>query len=407
MMTLYRYEAAAASGELVSGEIEALSQDAVIEHLHAQGYVPIRADLAKSRLLAGLFARKKKSGASHRRVNLVFLTQQLATLLHAGLSLDRALEIGETVSERKGEQETLRAVLDKVRGGSSLADSMAAQDDVFPAFYLGMVRAGEAGGSLDVTLRHLAELLERSQAAREQVKSALVYPCVVLATGAASVGILFGFVIPRFRPLFEEAGTALPLTTQLVLALSDGFRDYWWLILGIIVLLVFGWRRYVGTTEGRRRWDAWLLRLPLIGDLITKIEISRFSRTLGTLLRNGVSPLAALAITQETVTNMALREGLATVVESVKEGRGFADPLARTQLVPALAVNLTRVGEETAKLDDMLLKVGEIYEQESRRSVERLLALLVPAVTVGLGVVVALVIGSILSAVLSVYDLAL
>jgi general secretion pathway protein F len=301
----------------------------------------------------------------------------------------------------------LRAVLDKVRGGSSLADSMAAQDDVFPAFYLGMVRAGEAGGSLDVTLRHLAELLERSQAAREQVKSALVYPCVVLATGAASVGILFGFVIPRFRPLFEEAGTALPLTTQLVLALSDGFRDYWWLILGIIVLLVFGWRRYVGTTEGRRRWDAWLLRLPLIGDLITKIEISRFSRTLGTLLRNGVSPLAALAITQETVTNMALREGLATVVESVKEGRGFADPLARTQLVPALAVNLTRVGEETAKLDDMLLKVGEIYEQESRRSVERLLALLVPAVTVGLGVVVALVIGSILSAVLSVYDLAL
>src|SRR5882757_172742 len=178
MMTLYRYEAAAASGELVSGEIEALSQDAVIEHLHAQGYVPIRADLAKSRLLAGLFARKKKSSASGRAVNLVFLTQQLSTLLHAGLSLDRALEIGETVSERKAEQETLHAVLDKVRGGSSLADAMAAQGDVFPAFYLGMVRAGEAGGSLDVTLRHLAELLERSQAAREQVKSALVYPSV-------------------------------------------------------------------------------------------------------------------------------------------------------------------------------------------------------------------------------------
>lgn len=407
MMTLYRYEAAAATGELVTGEIEALSQDAVIEHLHGLGYVPIRADQAKARLIARFLPQQRKSRTRRRPANLVFLTQQLATLLQAGLSLDRALEISESVIERKAEQESLRAVLDMVRGGSSLADAMAAQDGIFPNFYIGMVRAGEAGGSLDVTLRQLAELLERSQAAREQVKSALVYPAVVLATGAASVGILFGFVIPRFRPLFEEAGTALPLTTQIVLALSDGLRDDWWLLAGGIFILAFLWHRYVGTPAGRRRWDAALLRLPLVGDLVTKIEISRFSRTLGTLLRNGVSPLTALAITQETVTNMAIREGLATVVESVKEGRGFAEPLAQTQLVPALAVHLTRVGEETAKLDDMLLKVGEIYEQEAKRSVERLLALLVPAVTVGLGVVVALVIGSILSAVLSVYDLAL
>src|SRR5262249_44722755 len=160
------------------------SQEAVIEHLHAQGYVPIRADLARAQLLARLFQRDKKSGSA-KSVNLVFITQQLATLLHAGLSLDRALEIGESVAERKGEKESLRAVLDKVRGGSSLADAMAMQSEVFPPFYLGMIRAGEAGGSLEVTLRHLAELLERSQAAREQVKSALVYPSVVLATGAA------------------------------------------------------------------------------------------------------------------------------------------------------------------------------------------------------------------------------
>lgn len=407
-MTLYRYEAAAASGELVTGEMDALSQDAVVERLHALGYVPIRADLARSRLLAGLFsgplpARRRRRGGG----NLVFLTQQLGTLLQAGLSLDRALDIAQSVIEDKADRDCLSAVLEMVRGGSSLADAMTAQNGLFPAYYIGMVRAGEASGSLDLTLRHLTELLERSQAAREQVKSALVYPAIVLATGCASVAILFGFVIPRFRPIFEEAGASLPFSTQAILALSDAFRDYWWVLAGLIAIVALLWRQYIGKPEGRRWWDGRLLRLPLIGDLITKIEISRFSRTLGTLLRNGVSPLTALAITQETVTNMALRQGLSGVLNSVKEGKGLSEPLARTELVPALAVHLTRVGEETARLDEMLLKVGEIYEQETKRSIERMLALLVPAVTVGLGIVVALVIGSILTAVLSVYDLAL
>jgi len=199
----------------------------------------------------------------------------------------------------------------------------------------------------------------------------------------------------------------LPFATRMILALSDGLRDYGWFALAAIVVAFFLWRRHLDTQEGRRRWDRWLLRLPLIGDVVTKVEMSRFSRTLGTLLRNGVSPLSALAITQQTVGNVALRLALGRVIDSVKEGKGLADPLAETQLVPDLAVQLTRVGEETARLDEMLLKIGEIYEQESKRSVERLLALLVPAVTIGLGVVVAVVIGSILTAVLSVYDLAL
>jgi len=405
-MALYRYQAAAASGELVTGEMEALNQDAVVERLHALGYVPIRADTAHGNFVATLLTRPLALRRGHGGANLVFLTQQLATLLQAGLSVDRALEIAQSVMERKADRDCLRSVLDKVRGGSTLADAMAAQGKLFPSFYIGMVRAGEAGGSLDVTLRHIAELLERSQAAREQVKSALVYPLVVLATGCASVGILFGFVIPRFRALFDDAGAALPLATQAVLALSDAVRDYWWAILGVLAVVILLWRRYLATPDGRRRWDARMLRLPLLGDVMLKTEISRFSRTLGTLLRNGVTPLSALAITQETVTNTALRDALSSVLASVKEGKGFAEPLARTELVPPLAVQLTRVGEETARLDEMLLKVGEIYEQETRRSVERLLALLVPAVTVGLGALVALVIGSILTAVLSVYDLA-
>lgn len=405
-MSLYRYQAAAASGELVSGEMEAADQDSVIERLHALGYVPIDAREARAGLLS-LLQPQRGARRAARPKNLIFLTQQLGMLIQAGLSLDRALEMVLSVVEGKTEQEGIRAVLDRVRGGSTLADAMAQQNGLFPAYYIGMVRAAEASGSLDTTLRHLAELLERADAAREQVKSALIYPTLVLATGAGSIAILFEFVIPRFRPLFEGAGTTLPLATQVVLGISDGMQNYGLLGFAVILLLFLLWRRHIGSPEARKRWHRRILKLPLLGTLVVKTEVSRFGRTLGTLLRSGVSPLNALLITQETVSNLALRDALAGVVDSVKEGRGLAEPLLQIGMVPTLAVNLIRVGEETARLDDMLLKVADIYEQETKRGVDRLLALLVPAVTIGLGVVVALVIGSILTAILSVYDLAL
>ena len=405
-MSLYRYQAAAASGELVSGEMEAADQDSVIERLHALGYVPIDAREARAGLLS-LLQPQRGARRAARPKNLIFLTQQLGMLIQAGLSLDRALEMVLSVVEGKTEQEGIRAVLDRVRGGSTLADAMAQQNGLFPAYYIGMVRAAEASGSLDTTLRHLAELLERADAAREQVKSALIYPTLVLATGAGSIAILFEFVIPRFRPLFEGAGTTLPLATQVVLGISDGMQNYGLLGFAFALLLVLLWRRHIGSPEARKRWHRRMLKLPLLGTLVVKTEVSRFGRTLGTLLRSGVSPLNALLITQETVSNLALRDALTGVVDSVKEGRGLAEPLLQIGMVPTLAVNLIRVGEETARLDDMLLKVADIYEQETKRGVDRLLALLVPAVTIGLGVVVALVIGSILTAILSVYDLAL
>jgi general secretion pathway protein F len=222
-----------------------------------------------------------------------------------------------------------------------------------------------------------------------------------------SIAILFGFVIPRFEPLFDSAGASLPTMTRWVLAVSDIFRDDWWALAAVTLGLVIAARYAVRSPAGRQHWHRALLRLPGIGDLVTKIELARFSRTLGTLLRNGVSPLAALAITQETISNSVLRAALGTVTESAKEGQGIADPLAKTGLVPALAVQLTRVGEETARLDEMLLKIGEIYDEEVQRSIERLLALLVPGVTIALGIVVAIVMGSIVTAILSVYDLAM
>ncbi len=249
--------------------------------------------------------------------------------------------------------------------------------------------------------------ISRHARLRESVKSALIYPAIVLATGFGSIAVLFGFVIPRFVPLFAQAGTALPLMTKIVLAASTGFRDYWWTLLVLAAAAVLLWRRIVRNPEYRRRYDRRLLALPLIGDLTMKVEMARFSRVLGTLLRSGVALLAALSIGRDTLTNTALRDLVDTVADRAKEGKGLAGPLAQSGIIPALVVQMVLVGEESARLDEMLLKLAEIYDRESRRSIDRLLSLLVPAVTIGLGLIVAVVVSAILSAIFSVYNLAL
>ena len=406
-MPLYRYQAVAASGDMVTGEIEAATQAGVIELLHGQGHVPIRADLAGDQRLFRWGQSLWSGSAKPKMRNLALLTQQLGILLHAGLPLDRSLEIALRMLPSDIERVSVRRLLDHVRGGQSLADAMAGQKAMFPAFYIGMVRAAEAGGSLDATLRHLAEYLERTAAAREQIKSALIYPMLVLVTGCASIGAIFAFVIPSFRPLFADSGKPLPLSTQVILAISDGVLAGWWMLLLAFVGLVIVVKLQLRKISVREWRDRRLLAMPIAGDLLIKTETSRFCRTLGTLLKNGVSPLSALTITQETIGNLALRAAFAKVIDSVKEGKGLADPLMRIKLLPPLVIDLVRAGEETARLDDMLLKIAEIYDEETRRHIARLLTLLVPAVTIGLGVVVAVVVGSILTTILSVYDFAM
>jgi general secretion pathway protein F len=406
-MALFRFEAVAASGELIRGEMEAASQAEVVERLQGLGHLPIRADSTAGSVLARWLRRDLFRRRTMPARDLALLTQQLATLLQAGLGVDRALEIAATALDRAHDRERLGDVLERVRGGSTLADAIAAQPGMVPKFYVGMVRAGEAGASLDRTLRHLAAFLERSHAVREQIRSALIYPAIVLVAGSISVALLFGFVVPRFRPLFEQAGTALPFAAQLVLGVADFMEAWgWWLLLALLAL-GFGAAAWVADPARRAGWDRRMLRLPVLGALATKLEMSRLARTLGTLLQNGVPPLGALAIARETSRNAVFAAALDDVAERVKEGKGLAEPLAESGVVPPLAVHLVRVGEETARLEEMLLKIAEIYEEDSRRGIERLLALLVPGITVLLGLVVALVVGSILSAVLSAYELAL
>jgi len=405
-MPRYRYEAVDASGEVVRDELDAATLDAAIARLRDQGLLPLTVSEAKSGFLRGGFGQplfSKRRALSRKTIAL--LTQQLASLLHAGMPLDRALTILIGVTEDEQAKPVLERVQEKVRGGSSLADALEVQG-VFSRFYLNMIRAGEAGGALDVVLKRLTEFLERSQALRETVTSALIYPIILLSVSALSVIILLTFVVPQFQRLFADAGKALPLATQIVIAVGDGFRYYWWVGAILVVLLSAVVRRQLGQPESRARWDDRFLRLPLFGDLIAKVETARLSRTLGTLLGNGVSMLSALTIVRETLSNQVLAGALGEVAEHVKTGRGLADPLLEAGRFPKLAVQMIRVGEETGQLQEMLLQVADTYDGEVQTAVKRLLTLLEPALILGLGVIIAGIIMSILVAILSLNDLA-
>ena len=405
-MPRYRYEAVDAKGEMVRDELDAATVDAAVARLRDQGLLPLAVNEAKGGFLRGGFGQplfSKRRALSRKAVAL--LTQQLASLLHAGMPLDRALTILIGVTEDEQAKPVLERVQEKVRGGTSLADALEAQG-VFSRFYLNMVRAGEAGGALDVVLKRLTEFLERSQALRETVTSALIYPIILLSVSALSVIILLTFVVPQFQRLFDDAGKALPLATQIVIAVGDGFRYYWWVGAILFVLLSAIARQQLSQPESRARWDGWFLRLPLFGDLIAKVETARLSRTLGTLLGNGVSMLNALAIARETLSNQVLAGALGEVAEHVKTGRGLADPLLEAGRFPNLAVQMIRVGEETGQLQEMLLQVADTYDGEVQTAVKRLLTLLEPALILGLGVIIAGIIMSILVAILSLNELA-
>jgi general secretion pathway protein F len=260
---------------------------------------------------------------------------------------------------------------------------------------------------LEVVLGRLSDFMERSKALRDSVKSALIYPIILMTVAGLSVAILLTFVVPQFQQLFEDAGEALPLATQIVITVGDGLRHYWWVGLLLILLLVMLTKQQMSRPQSRYRWDGWVLRLPLVGDLVAKVEMARFARTLGTLLHNGVSLLMALSIVKETLTNKVMAGAISEVAENLKAGEGLADPLMEAGVFPKLAVHMIRVGEETGQMDDMLLEVADTYDGEVQAAVKNLLTLLEPALILGLGVIIAGIIMSILVAILSLNDLTL
>ncbi len=405
-MTNFRYKAMTSAGAVVSGTLDAPSQAAVIQQLRGQGHYPISAEPADGgeSLWARIKEMRLSSSVSSRVLSNV--TQELSALIGAGLELDRALGILVKLSNIGVLREPLLAIRARVRDGASLADAMAAEP-VFPKFYVSMVRAGELGGSLDVTLRRLADYLTRTAAIRETVMSALIYPAILLLTAAMSIIVILVFVLPEFEPLFAQAGKELPLPTRIVMDVGDAVRFYWWLPVALGIGFYLWLRGALRKPEFRKRWDGAFLRLPIFGKLIAAIEIERFSRALGTLLSNGVSLTAALGHAREVLRNSTIADAVGETAKKLREGRGLAQHLAQSKVFPPLTLDLVQIGEETGRLDEMLLRQADLDEQSIKQTIDRLLALLVPCLTIVLGIVVAGLISSMLVAILGVNDLAL
>ena len=333
------------------------------------------------------------------------LTQELATLLRAGLSLDRSLDLLLGMATHPALREVLAHVRDEVRGGAALSAALESRHEVFGRFYVSMIRAGEAGGALTDVLARIATHMERSRELRETVKSALIYPSILVFVAALSIVLLLTLVVPQFSQMFEESGKALPLATRIVISSGDWLRDWGWtLLLGGLAIHQY-FRRALAHPARRLRWDARLLRLPLAGGLILRIEVARLARTLSALLDNGVPLLPALGIVRNTVGNLVLAGGIEAAREELKEGRGFGRPLLAQGIFPPLAVHMIMVGEETGGLATMLGRIAEVYDREVQLSVRRLLALLEPAMILGLGLVIGGIILSILLAILQVNTL--
>lgn len=409
-MPSYRYRAMTGSGAIVSGVLDAPSEPAAIEEIRNRGHYPIDAtngETGAARVTwRDLLRRDLRPGRRFSPRALVVATQELASLLRAGLELDRALEILVNLDESKPMADTFGVILEQVRGGSSFADALNGLP-AFPKFYVNIVRAGEQGGDLQAALEQLGEYLGRSLAVRESVISALIYPSLLLATTGVSIIVILVFVLPSFEPLFAEAGKSLPPATRFVMDTGHFLTNWSWAILLGLAALVVGLKRALKDAAFKRQWDGLLLRLPLLGGLLAKIDVERFSRTLGTLLKNGVSLPQGLVITGDTMANSVIADAVRGAAASLKEGDALSHYLRGTKAFPRLALDLMRVGEESGQLDAMLLRQAELYEREIKHTIDRLVALLVPCLTIFMGLIVAGLIGSILVAILSVNDLAI
>lgn len=406
-MPLFRYKSIAGSGDVIKGELDASDEAAVVSSLRQQGHIPVKIEAAGKWSFSGSgFLQQEVFGSGGISADEIStLTREVATLLGAGLTLERSLEIMASLDLAPKVKKVLDSVLEQVRGGRSFADALDQQEGAFPKYYRSMIRAGEAGSSLETVLRRLADFMEQSRNLSRTVRSALIYPIFLLVTAGASVTILLTYVVPTFQPLFDDAGAQIPLITQIVIGVGELARTYWWLPLLSVLIGGLAIRLHMARPAGRLWWHAQLLRLPLVGGLWTRIDVARFSRTLATLLANGVPMLAALTLVKEVLGNAALSDAVKQAEPEVKAGRGLSKPLTETGLFPSLALQLLQVGEESGHLEDMLFKLADIYDQESQASIQRMLALLVPVLTLGLGVLIALIISSILLALFSINQL--
>ena len=415
-MAEYVYRAADAAGRVLDGTLDASGRESALRQLRSKGLTPVSLkESAGARPTPSVESAGTSTGArgwrfaSHEpdRTDVHNLTSELAVMLRAGLPLDRALRILIDMTEKPSMVSLLQDLLKSVKGGKGLSQALQQHHGLFGDFYISMLRSGEAGGNLGEVLGRLAEHLERVKALRESVISALIYPAILIVVACISVVLMLGFVVPQFETLFEDMGEALPLPTRLIVTLGEVVAAWGWLIaIGAGAAAWLG-RRWLATQRGRLWLDRALLRVPVLGELVRKYELTRFARSMGTLLGSGVPIVGALQIAGDTIGNLVLRNAMSSVPAAIKQGGRLADALHLTGLFSPLALNMVRLGEETGRLDAMLLELSRVHDADVQAGVKRLLTMLEPLLILVLGDVIAAIIVSILMGILSVNDLAL
>jgi general secretion pathway protein F len=403
-MASFHYRAVSAAGEIVEGDMDASTGDAVVESLRKQGHFPLSVGNESAAAPVPAASSLPVLRLSRHRApslgGLAATTRDLATLVRAGVPLDRGLRFATEMTSEKALRQALERILAGVQSGAPLADAVQEHGGGFPGYYSGMLRAGEAGGSLHQVMDQLAGYLDRLHTLRESLRSALIYPAILAVMVVLVIIVMFVGVLPQFRPLFDQLGDDLPLLTRAFLAMGDFLEVWWWAILLALLAAILLFRYRLRDPLFRRAWDRAKLRAPVVGSIIARVETARF------LLAGGLPLTEGLRIVRDAMTNTVFRESVEAVGNGVREGGSMANGVADAGVFPNLAVQLIQVGEESGRLDGVLAELANSLERDSQRSIQRLLALLVPVVTLVLGAIVALVIISVLGAFLSVNDLA-
>jgi len=401
-MAIFRYKAVNTHGAYSEGQLDAADTRAAVYRLQSMGLIPVSVEEP-----AGQRSARSTKIYLQRvsRKDILFFTEELSTLVHAGLPLDRSLTIAAELASKPALRSVIHDILKQIKAGKSLAESLAAHPRFFSRLYVNMVRAGEAGGVLDVILQRLVEFERSADELRSYLISALIYPILLTGVGVGSIGILLYFVIPKFASIFQEMGAAIPPATMAMLWLSQVTRSYWWMALGSIGGIIVAVRYWIGTSWGRRTWDAMKLKLPVLGNTILKMEMARFARTLGTLIASAVPLIAGVRIVQDIANNKIVAEGISRIADGAKRGEGVSRPMREAGVFPGLAIHLVEVGEETGRLDLMLLQVADVYEKDVKTSIKTLTAVFEPAIILVMGIIVGTVVLSMLMAIFSINEI--
>lgn len=400
-MPQFIYKAKDTSGQLVSGKLEAESTANVISRLQTMGYFPV--SVQDARESSGAAAAGKQGKVKRVSINdMATFNRQLADLLSSGIPLVKALSVIQNQTPNPSLKEIIAQVTQDVSGGDSLAGAMSRHPKTFNKLFIAMVKAGEAGGLLDQVLQRLADFAESEAETRSKVKSALAYPVVMVFAGFGAVIVLLTFVMPKIMKIYEDLNQELPATTVFLISTSKFLQQYWYIVLGAVIGAGVVFWRAKNTKEGRRALDSFVIKIPILGDMIVKKEVANFARTLGSLLHNGVSILPALDITHGVLNNQIVADEVAKIPENVTQGEGVAGPLRKSTVFPPVVVNMMAIGEETGRLDNVLTKIARSYDSEVDRSMKTLTSLLEPMIILFMGLIVGFIVISMLLPIFSI-----